>query len=190
MVIAGTDREGILYRSMFDFKEPIQAHGITIPGVWVNSTLAFREEGDESENIIKNFEINVKMNKAFWKNVQLNFGSVQFKNGVISGNVIEPWVHHRLKIMMMSTNIRWADMDKLNLKQHEDILVNIDGVDYPGVYFPDRTINPPRSKYRAGVIFVGDIAGPYIGFFMWDKKFREKYENKTPPLLPVKIRKK
>ncbi len=190
MIISGSDEAGVLYQSMFDFKEPIKREGITMPGDWAHNILGSKEKPKELGNKIETFDTNQKTGENFWEDSNLNFGSVKFENGGITGNVIESWVHHRLQIMMMATNIRWKDMEKLNLKQHDDLIVSIEGVEYSGLYFPDRTINPPRHKYGPAVIFAGDIVAPYIGFFMWDNMFREKYENKTLHLSEVKIQKK
>ena len=190
MIIEGTDQKGVLYKSMFDFRTPIRVAGFTIPGVWVNTNLAFFREAEDTETKINDFKSNIDIENDFWNKNDLNFGSAGYDGGVVYGNVIEPYVHHRLKIMMMLTNIRLSDMEKLGLNQHDDIIVAVDNVDYNGVYFPNKSINPPRHKYRPMVIFAGDFDAQYVGLFMWDKRFREKFENKTPPLLSVKIRKK
>lgn len=188
MVIAGQDEAGDSYESMFDFKDPINGSGITLPGTWVHNFLGGSREAEEVENRIEGFKTNERLDTDFWTDTALNFGSVIADEDSVAGNVIETWVHHRLGILMMSTNIRWKDIDKLDLEQHEDLVVSIERSEYPGLYFPDRTINPPREKYAAGKIFVGDIAGPYVGFFMWGDEFKDTYENKTPPLAKVVIR--
>lgn len=188
MVIQGEKRDGINYESMYDFKDPVEIAGIKIPSLWMHNLL--RMDGvEEGENKIENFRINVELEDNFWQANDLNFGTVNFRDSVLTGNVIETFVHPRLKIMMMVTNIRLDDMKKLNIEQHDDLSVSIGDSVSPGLYFPDKSINPPRNKFKSGMIFVGDIDAPYVGFFMWDKKYREKYENKTPALQSVKITK-
>ena len=91
--------------------------------------------------------------------------------------------------MILVTNIRWQDMEILSLDEHDDLTVMLEGIEYPAIYFPNKSNNPAREKRIPPIIFAGDVDSPYIGLFLWGDIFREKYEENVEPLLRVSVRK-
>lgn len=188
MVLTGRTASDVLYDSMYDFTDPVEVEGVSMPGYWMHSFLG-AEGTEEGRNRIEGLQFNTEIEDDFWDDASLHFGSVEVKDGVITGNVVESYLHSRLQWMIMPTNIRWEDMARLDLEQHDDLIVTVEGTDYAGIYFPNKSINPARERRRPGVILAGDISAPYIGLFMLGDVFREKYEDGIEPLMEVRIRK-
>ncbi len=188
MIISGKTDAGVAYLSLYDYGEPVTYEGLRMPGSWMHNYLGGGGT-EEGLNILEEFQTNRDIKREFWDETQLNFGSVAIKNGIITGNVMESFLHERLQIMILITNIRWKDMEILNCEEHDELIVTLDGVEYPALYFPDKSNNPARERWVFPIIFAGDVDSPYIGLFLWGGTFREKYEKNIEPLLSVSIRK-
>ena len=188
MIISGKTDTGVSYLSMYDFGEPVTFEGLRMPGSWMHNFLR-TERIEEGLNTIQEFKTNINLDSDFWEDTRLNYGSVEIKNGTISGNVIDSFLHERLQIMILVTNIRWKDMDILSLEEHDDLAVILEDIEYPAIYFPNKSNNPARERRIPPIIFAGDVDSPYIGLFLWGDIFREKYEKYIEPLLRVSIRK-
>ena len=188
MIISGKTDMGVSYLSMYDYGEPVTFDGLRMPGSWMHNFLGAGGI-EEGLNTIEEFKVNIDLENNFREDTKLNFGSVEIENGTISGNVMESFLHERLQIMILVTNIRWQDMEILSLDEHDDLTVMLEGIEYPAIYFPNKSNNPAREKRIPPIIFAGDVDSPYIGLFLWGDIFREKYEENVEPLLRVSVRK-
>lgn len=188
MIISGKTDTGVSYLSMYDYGEPVTFEGLRMPGSWMHNFLGAGRI-DEGLNTIEEFKTNINIDCDFWEDTRLNYGSVEIKNSTISGNVMESFLHERLQIMILVTNIRWKDMEILNLQEHDDLVVILEDKEYPAIYFPNKSNNPARERRILPIVFAGDVDSPYIGLFLWGHIFREKYEDDIEPLLRVSIRK-
>lgn len=188
MVIEGRDLLKRKYQSMYDYGGHKKIHGLTIPSMWYHSYLGPGGEPG-GNNKIENFQINRNIKLKKFRADRLHFGSVTLRNNTLHGNAVGAFFRARTGVVVMATNIRWKDIEPLELKHADELLVTVGKESYTGYFFPDKSINVPRQCIKAGVILFGDISAPYLGFLMIGKRFM-KYDKELPLLLEVSVKKK
>lgn len=105
-----------------------------------------------SEQLITDFTINPELPAGFFQSMDLNFGTVNLKDGLVTGNsTLNYYVPGRYAII--STNISTNQLEPLKLTDNTPLTIDIAGKNYEGVFLSSFDVLT-REMMQPGKVFL------------------------------------